>query len=69
MRVKGHGLQREGRAHDVLGNYTGDKAGHAVCQCGAISDEYPTTAARLIWHVRHKQEMARLLGPGSWSIR
>jgi hypothetical protein len=69
MRVKGHGLQREGRAHDALGNYTGQQVGHALCACGAISDEYDTTAARQAWHVGHKQEMARLLGPSSWSIR
>ncbi len=62
MKVKGHGLQREGRAHDGLGRYTGDKVGCGLCQCGAISAEYDTTAERQRWHVTHKQDMARALG-------
>lgn len=63
-RVSGHGLQREGRAHDILGRYTGEQVGHAICECGAISDELETTAARQRWSVNHKQEMATAIGLG-----
>lgn len=53
-RVLGHGLQREGRAHDVLGRYTGEQVGFGLCECGATSPLLGTTAARQRWHQDHK---------------
>jgi hypothetical protein len=68
MRVKGHGLQREGRAHDKRGRYVGGPVGHGLCSCGAMSEQVGTTAARQRWHLKHKQEMGRK--PGAvWSVR
>ncbi len=59
MRVRGHGLRREGRAYDAQGCYTGRNTGHAVCECGIVSDELPSTAARQRWHREvHKAAIA-----------
>lgn len=57
MRVSGHGLQREGRAHDDAGNYTGAKMGRALCECGELSPSVLTTAKRQRWHVWHKGQV------------
>jgi hypothetical protein len=56
MIVKGHGLLREGRGHDVSGRYVGntDWGGYGFCACGARSPLLETTAARKRWHNTHK---------------
>lgn len=58
MLAKGHGLLREGRAHDSTGRYTGWRVGHGVCACGLISPTFVSTKVRQRWHVIHKQEVA-----------
>ncbi len=57
MRINGHGLQREGRAHDHHGRYTGTKVGYGLCACGARSGRLLSTAARQRWHVEHKEDV------------
>jgi hypothetical protein len=63
MRVSGHGLQREGRAHDEAGRYIGtsygpgEPLGYGLCECGAMSPPLDSTAARRRWHVGHKDEV------------
>ena len=59
MRVKGHSLQREGRAHNKAGNYIGGPYGFGLCECGAVSGPCGSTAERQRWHARHKQAKIR----------
>lgn len=59
MRVAGHGLQREGRAHDAAGRYTGDATGYALCSCGWMSEWCGTDAQRKRYHVEHKEQVLR----------
>jgi hypothetical protein len=57
MIVKGHGLLREGTAHDAAGNYLGNSryAGYGFCQCGARTPKLgASNAARKRWHREHK---------------
>jgi len=63
-RLRGHGLQREGAPHDVLGNLVvkggyvargGD--GRALCSCGSVSGVLPSSYARRAWHRQHKEEV------------
>ena len=56
MIVKGHGLLREGAAHDEAGNYHGISmyVGYGFCECGARSSLLESTAARKRWHREHK---------------
>jgi hypothetical protein len=58
MRVSGHGLQREGRAFDEAGNYTGQPTGYGRCECGEMSVLLDSTSARQRWHIQHKQEVS-----------
>lgn len=63
-RITGHGLIREGAAHDDNGdldtrtwvvNTSG--AGRGKCQCGALSEVLPSGNARRAWHKVHKAEV------------
>lgn len=58
-RVPGHGLLFEGAAFDQFGDRIGwwsttGNAGHAKCECGALSEELPSGNARRRWHAEHK---------------
>jgi hypothetical protein len=55
--VKGHGLQREGRAFDADRRHTGKPEGYGLCACDALSPLCTTTAARQRWHREHKAEI------------
>jgi len=64
MFVKGHGLLREGAAHDENENYLGHYTnrigggvsvnGYGFCSCGIRSPRLESTAARRRWHNAHK---------------
>jgi len=60
MIVKGHGLLREGDAHDESGSYMGgSSAGYGFCSCGVRSALLESTAARKRWHRAHKSVVVR----------
>lgn len=73
-RIPGHGLQREGRAHDETGRYIGGyysgalgdgrgtSVGYGLCSCGAKSPELPSTGARKRWFNEHKAEVVAARG-------
>jgi len=62
-RVAGHALRREGAAFDERGRllsrglYNQANSGHAKCECGALSEDLPSTAARKRWHAEHKASL------------
>lgn len=63
MKIKGHALVREGAAFDMHGmpawHGTTAGTGRAMCECGALSEELPSGAARRQWHRReHKPSVA-----------
>ena len=64
--IKGHALLREGRAYDSTGRpifrEAWDEAsngGYGKCECGALSEHLETTAARRLWHKRHKSDLLK----------
>lgn len=52
--VRGHALRYEGRVLST-GGWVKSGPGPGRCECGAISPELPSTAARQRWHRDHKQ--------------
>lgn len=64
MRVKGHGLVREGAAHRQDGckvcmywfrpRSGSSGEGHGKCSCGALSDHLMSGNQRKAWHKDHK---------------
>lgn len=79
-RVPGHGLQREGRAFDLVAStnpwapdevrrgpwlqYTGEREGRGACSCGECSPILPSTAARKRWFEDHKATMREAANRG-----
>lgn len=59
--IVGHGLQREGAAHDAFGFFLGREVreGFGLCACGALSSLLPSIAARKRWHKEHKEAIGR----------
>ena len=51
-----HSLTSEGAAHNAVGErlYQGAREGRALCSCGELSPDLPSTAARRRWHLEHK---------------
>lgn len=58
MRLSGHGLRLEGRAHDAHGHFTRGFDGYGLCTCGVRSDWLGSDAARQRWHRQHKADVA-----------
>lgn len=63
--IKGHRLMHEGAPHDEDGHRidtgfrdsTAAGTGHALCECGASSEELPSRNKRAAWHRKHKTEI------------